>query len=64
MTKGSDLDEAFDGAFTLIRKSQRAKMKTGSGDDARPLLKQLEGELKAERARRPELRVLPGRTIG
>ena len=54
MTKGSELDAAFDGAFTLIRQSQKAKMKTGSGEDARPLLKQLEEELKAERARSAE----------
>jgi len=54
MTKGSELDAAFDAALTLIRKSQRAKMQTGSGEDARPLLKQLEGELKAEQARSAE----------
>lgn len=54
MTRQSELDAAFDSALTLIHKSQRAKMKTGSGEDARPLLQQLEGELKAERTRSAE----------
>jgi len=54
MTKEAELDTAFDGALRLIRKSQRAGMKTGSGEDARPLLKQLEAELKAEQARSAE----------
>jgi ornithine carbamoyltransferase len=51
------------GVPTTMKGRNFTRVADWSGDELRTLL-DLADELKAERARRPELRVLPGRTIG
>jgi hypothetical protein len=46
----ADLQSAFDKALMLVRRSIASGMKASDGTSARPKLKQLEGELKDQRA--------------